>query len=148
MNAGLIVTLIVGVVAPTSAAWATVKVAQIRASKSSPAELQAAATETDRVSLDTFREFRTWAEGRMDWQDRRIAVLEGALAKVSEKYTLIKEAFREFYREVRALLGTGTPLLDEHVRELLTEQDLDDTFGGAALKRLREDAPPPPPPPV
>lgn len=148
MNAGLIVTLVVGVVAPISAAWATVKVAQIRASRSSPAEMKTAAAESDRVSLDTFREFRTWAEGRMDWQDRRIAVLEGALAKVSEKYTLIKEAFREFYREVRALLGTGTPSLDEHVRELLTEQDLDDTFGSEALKRLREDAPPPPPPPV
>lgn len=148
MNAGLIVTLILGVVAPTSAAWATVRVAQIRASRSSPAEMKTASAESDRVSLDTFREFRTWAESRMDWQDQRIAVLEGALAKVSEKYTLIKEAFREFYREVRALLGTGTPVLDEHVRELLTEQDLDDTFGHAALKKLREDAPPPPPPPV
>lgn len=147
MNPGLLVTLVIGVVGPISGAWALVKVAQIRASKSSPAEQQQANTASDRTAIESFTEFREWTLARMEWQDRRIAALEGLVSTLTAKYTLVKEAFREFYREVRALLGGGTPVLDEHVRELLTEQDLDDTFGSSALARLAAEQPGPPPPP-
>lgn len=147
MDTDLIVKLAVGICGPGFGAWALVRVAQIRASRPNPIEQQKANSESDRVSLEAFRDFRAWAEARIEWQDRRIGVLENALTKVSEKYTLMKEAFREFYREVRSVLGTATPVLDEHVRRLLTEQDLDDTFNSDTMQRLREENPPPPPPP-
>lgn len=105
--------------------------------------VQRARTESDSVTLAAFKEFREWAENRINQQDERIDRLQNALARMSQKYTLLKEAFREFVVATRRRLGNETPPLESHVRELLVEDDLDGTLDIEFVREVRRDPPPP-----
>lgn len=135
--APVIVAVVAGVFAVvTSRRSARIEEAKNRAQDSSSQFAQA--TELDkyvneRVEAAVERAIAPYVE--------RIERLERGYNQVVQTLRSVRQAFREYIRAVRAQWGHAVepPAVDQHIRDLLAEDDLDGTFDGQHMAELRSD---------
>lgn len=153
--------LVVGVVGPVVAAAGLVVVALVQSRKpartepASPApaeqheiDQQHADNESSRVTLETFAVFRQEYDRQLEDLRRELGEVKAHVTRVTRILRILREAFRQFIRDVTRDWGKTDrpPTIDPHIRDLLLEDDLDNTFGGNDLAELREQARNTPPP--
>lgn len=70
----------------------------------------------------------------------RIEALERGYGQLVRTLRSLRQAFREYIRAVRAQWGHAVepPAVDDHIRDLLAEDDLDGTFDAAGIAQIRE----------
>ena len=152
--------LVIGVVAPVVAAAGLVGVALIQSRKpartepASPApseqhdiDQQHANNESSRVTLETFEVFRQEYDRQLIDLRRELSEVKAHVTRVTRILKILREAFRQFIRDVTRDWGKTDrpPTIDPHIRDLLLEDDLDNTFGGdelAEMRMQRHDNPP------
>lgn len=135
--APVVVAVIAGVFAIITSRRSTrVEEAKNRAQESSSQFAQA--TELDkyvneRVDAAVERAIQPYVE--------RIEALERGYGAVVKTLRSVRQAFREYIRAVRAQWGHAVepPAVDQHIRDLLAEDDLDGTFDGQSMVQLRAD---------
>jgi hypothetical protein len=81
----------------------------------------------------------------MEDQEQRIEYLEKQVGRVTRVLRILREAFRDYIRQVRLDWGVNEhpPTITDDIRELLAEDDLDMTFPAheAREKRAQETNP-------
>lgn len=98
-------------------------------------------TEEKRLDLDEFAAFRETYVADMAGLRAELAELRLQFNAIRAILRRTREAFREYIRQVRQTWGTNAapPPLGEHIRDLLSEDDLDGTFSTAEVRRMRDD---------
>jgi hypothetical protein len=147
--------LVVGVVGPVVAAGGLVLVAIVQSRKpartepASPApaeqheiDQQHVDNESTRVTLETFAVFRQEYDRQLEDLRRELGEVKAHVTRVTRILRILREAFRQFIRDVTRDWGKTDrpPTIDPHIRDLLLEDDLDNTFGGTDIAELREQA--------
>jgi hypothetical protein len=147
--------LVVGVVGPVVAAAGLVLVAVVQSRKpartepASPApaeqheiDQQHADNESSRVTLETFKVFREEYDRQLEDLRKELGEVKAHVTRVTRILRILREAFRQFIRDVSRDWGKTDrpPTIDPHIRDLLLEDDLDNTFGGTDLAEIREQA--------
>ena len=97
-------------------------------------------TEEKRLDVDEFAQFREAYQEDMTRLRAEVAELRTQFNAIRAILRRTREAFREYIRQVRATWGTNAapPPLNDHIRDLLSEDDLDGTFSTAEVRRMRD----------
>jgi hypothetical protein len=101
---------------------------------------QRADNESSRVTLETFEVFRLEYDRQLGELRRELGEVKSHVTRVTRILKILREAFRQFIRDVTRDWGKTDrpPTIDPHIRDLLLEDDLDNTFGGDELAEMRE----------
>ncbi|PZE23847.1 hypothetical protein [Curtobacterium sp. MCBD17_028] len=136
---GAIAKVSAGVLGPFAAAWGTVKVAQIRARRN-PAEQQRADNETSRVTIETFEAFKSEYLQKINDLREDVDRLKTAVTRATRVLRILREAFRQYIRDVAHDWGRTDkpPTIADHIRDMLIEDDLDNTFSDESMQDLRD----------
>lgn len=131
--------VVVAVIAGVFASWAArrsshTEEAKLRAAQSTTQFTQAAELEkyvNERVSEAVAKAVEPY--------ERRINRLEHGYTQLVKTLRSVRQAFREYIRAVRAQWGHAVepPAVDEHIRNLLAEDDLDGTFDDEGIAQFR-----------
>jgi hypothetical protein len=97
-------------------------------------------TEEKRLDVDEFAQFREAYNEDMKRLRDEVAELRTQFNAVRTILRRTREAFREYIRQVRSIWGTSAapPPLSDHIRDLLSEDDLDGTFSTDEVRRMRD----------
>jgi small-conductance mechanosensitive channel len=76
---------------------------------------------------------------RIEKTENRVLAVERQLTRVTRTLRAVREAFRDYIRAVRDSWGKDPkpPAVSDHIRDLLAEDDLDDTFNTGELDAVR-----------
>lgn len=129
----------VAVIAGLFATWASRRSSRVEEAKNRESSKT---TQFDQaIELDKYTQARIDAavERAIEPYVARIEALERGYGQLVKTLRSLRQAFREYIRAVRAQWGTAVdpPAVDEHIRELLAEDDLDGTFDQQGIAQLR-----------
>jgi phage-related minor tail protein len=135
--AGILVALLAGGLS----AFAATRSARINAAATKQAAETAAKQASFDQSLDLTKYVREEVKKAVEEETKdlreKVKALERIVDNLHGKYALMRDAFRDFFRETFAKLGSETPAIDSKIRELLNDAE-EDTSTGAMVQQLRD----------
>lgn len=146
MDTDSFVKLVIGICGPAFAAWGVVKVAQIRAGNKTPtpATPPPSTPFAENIALNEYIDAKIEAATKPLREE--IARMTAYVQRTARVLKLLREAFRQFIREVARDWGKTTqpPQIDPLIRDMLLDDDLDNTFGGHDIEDVRAEYNSPP----